>query len=102
MYINTKGVHMGKKLTKNEVQQKIMDNFEQPIVLISEYTGKRNNIALQCQTCGHTWTTRAANVLYINTHRQVSHHCPNCYKEQFHLSQPCARDGTGIHTSLRN
>lgn len=92
---------MGKKLTQNEVQQTITDNFQQPIVLVSEYTGNRKDITLQCQVCGHTWTTKAANVLYMNKHKQVSHHCPNCYKQQSQIGEmkECAYCGVTFYRS---
>lgn len=65
---------MPKKLTKEEVQQKITNNFEQKVILNGEYQNKRTKIDLKCLECGHEWTALPTSVLYDD----YIHHCPNC------------------------
>lgn len=75
---------MAQKLTKEEVQERIDQSFKQKVLLIGDYTGKRNPIKLKCLECGHEWETIASTILYRKNNNQF-HHCPNCYvtKEQF-------------------
>ena len=65
---------MPKKLTKEEVQKKLDNNFTQKVILVGEYVNKRTNITLKCMECGYEWSTSPTSVLYDD----YKHRCPNC------------------------
>lgn len=66
---------MSNTLNQEDVQQRIIEGFAQNVELISNYVNKRTPILLRCNDCGHTWETKAQNVLYGKVN---AHHCPNC------------------------
>lgn len=83
---------MGKKLTQEEVQQKLDNNFKQKVTLVSEYVNRRTKIKIRCEKCGHEWEAMPTSVLYDD----FQHRCPNCgvaKKEKFN----CAYCGKEIY-----
>lgn len=67
-----------KRLTKEEVVNRLDEKYgEGNVVLISEYSGRRKNITLQCKKCGHIWEIRAAHAIYGD-----KHYCPKCFKNE--------------------
>ena len=72
---------MGKRLTKQEVQIKLDENFGHNMVeLLSDVTNKRNPITIKCNQCQYIWTTKAQNVLYMSKEIKKKY-CPNCLKQ---------------------
>lgn len=65
---------MGVKLTQEEAQKRIVQNFAQKVTLISEYKNRRTKIKLRCEECGHEWETSPTSVMYGD----YTHRCPNC------------------------
>ena len=68
---------MGRALSQKEVEQRIMENYAQNVILISEYKNKKTNIILKCLDCGHEWETIAHNAIQIHT-GCAKRHCVNC------------------------
>ena len=66
---------MPKKLTQEEVELKIKDNFEENVILISKYINRRSKIKLKCLDCGCEWETTFQSVGYTD----FKHHCLNCW-----------------------
>jgi len=62
------------KLTKEEVQKRIDENFDQKVLLISDYINARTDVILRCLECGYEWKNKPHNFIYAN-HK---HKCPNC------------------------
>lgn len=63
---------MGKKLSQEEVEQRIKDSSDGKVKLVSTYLSKGNNVTLQCIKCGHKWIKCA--------HRAMDDRlfCPHC------------------------
>lgn len=69
---------MGKALTQEEAEQRIINNYKyQQVRLISKYINKRESIILHCLDCGHIWETKGNNALYVDK-ATVSRQCINC------------------------
>lgn len=91
---------MGKKLTVQEVQQKLDDNFEQKITLIGPYINRRTKILLRCEECGHEWEATPTSVLYSD----YRHKCPNCgfsSKTKFQCAY-CGKDVFRTQSQIAN
>lgn len=67
-----KGEIMSKRLTQEEVEQRIKSTFIQPVE-VGQYINKRTPIHLKCLVCNFEWDAVTASVLYRNNHM-----CPNC------------------------
>lgn len=67
-----KGGIMSKRLTQEEVEQRIKSTFIQPVE-VGQYINKRTPIHLKCLVCNFEWDAVTASVLYRNNHM-----CPNC------------------------
>ena len=83
---------MGKRLTQEEVENRIKNSFFENVKLNSDYNGKRESIELLCLDCNFLWTTKAGNILYSSDNVK-HHHCPNCIKiknEQAKIITQCA------------
>lgn len=81
---------MSKKLTIQEVQKKIDENFEQKVSLAGPYVNRRTKILLRCEECGYEWEATPTSVLYSD----YRHRCPNCgvvHKEKFQCTY-CGKD----------
>ena len=65
---------MAKKLTKEEVNQRLKNNFEQKVELAGEYINKRTKFLLKCNECGYQWEALPTSTLYSD----YKHKCPNC------------------------
>ena len=65
---------MNTRLTKEEVIERIKNNFEQDVILIGEYVNKRTKIRLHCNDCGHEWEALPTSTIY----KDHLHKCPNC------------------------
>jgi len=68
---------MGKKLTQEEVQNRINNYFIQDVILISEYKNKRTPVRLKCNECNYEWEMIPHNFLYVDN-KKATHRCPNC------------------------
>lgn len=64
---------MGNALSQEIVQQRINDNFKQPVLLLSKYKNKREKVELHCQDCNHKWLGSPSTFLYGSNCE-----CPNC------------------------
>lgn len=81
---------MGKKLTQEEAQEKLSQNFAQKVTLASEYINRRTKIKIRCEECGHEWEALPSSVMY----NDYIHRCPNCgivHKEKFQCAY-CGKD----------
>ena len=63
-----------KKLTREDIQKKLTENFDQDVVLVGEYVNRRTRMLLRCNDCGHEWEALPPSVLYDD----YRHKCPNC------------------------
>ena len=88
---------MGKKLTQEEVERRIKEYFIQNVEVISEYSTKREPIELHCLDCGHTWSTKAQTVLYLELNKSNHHCCPNCGTNKKGENVLCAFCGKEIY-----
>lgn len=84
---------MANKLTNEEVQERLNKNFAQKVKLVGNYVNKRTPITLECQECGHQWTTSPTTVLYSD----YVHRCPNCGTEKKGEVVNCAYCGKPIY-----
>ena len=64
---------MGKKLTTEEIAQRIQSTFKQKVELVGKYENKRQPVIVHCLECDYSWSTFAQNIIYGNNHE-----CPNC------------------------
>ena len=86
---------MVRKLTQEEVQERITKNFVQNVVLISEYINKRSPVKLRCTDCGHEWTTSARNIIL-----DTKHYCPKCSTQKTGKYFKCAYCGKEVYRTL--
>lgn len=86
---------MGKKLTKQEVQQRLDKYFSQKVVLISDYVNKRTPIRIKCLDCGNEWEALPSTVLYGD----YTHRCPNCGVNKGKIVK-CAYCGKEIYRNV--
>lgn len=81
---------MGKRLTQEEAQEKLSQNFAQKVTLVSEYINRRTKVKIRCEECGHEWEALPSSVMY----NDYIHRCPNCgivHKEKFQCAY-CGKD----------
>lgn len=85
---------MAKRLTQEEVSNRIKEKFVQNVELISEYKSKRDPITLRCNDCGHIWETTTQNIFYSGSWNKAEgkHYCPKCFKTGKDI--PCSVCGT--------
>ena len=79
------------KLSNEEVNNRIHNNFIQNVRLVGDYVNKRTEITLYCDECGYEWKTKPQNVLYVDK-KAANHLCPNCGKKQ-RIKVKCAYCG---------
>ena len=89
---------MGKKLTQEEVRQRIKNSFLQRVEVVGEYVSKRSPIELLCLECNYRWSPKAQNVIYTEE-KAPMHHCPNCGKLKNGQYVKCAHCGKDIYRS---
>jgi hypothetical protein len=84
---------VGKRLTNEDVQNRISETFKQNVILVGDYINKRTPIKLKCLDCEYEWSTKASNILY--TRENYSHYCPKCYTKKQKFS--CAYCGKDVY-----
>lgn len=77
---------MGKSLTLEEVNRKLVDTFIQKVEAL-EYINKRSPVTLHCLECNYIWNAPASTVLYGENHK-----CPKC-SEVVKVKLKCAYCG---------
>lgn len=85
---------MAKKLTKEEINQRLKNNFEQKVELAGEYINKRTKFLLKCNECGYQWEALPTSTLYSD----YKHKCPNCGFKKGKIVK-CAYCGKEIYRS---
>lgn len=83
---------MGKKLTKEDVQLRLNQYFEQDVILVSDYINNKTSITLHCNECGYEWQVKPTAVLYDD----YKHYCPNCKAQNTGKIVTCAYCGKRI------
>lgn len=86
---------MGKKLTNEDVQQRLTDNFDQKVLLIGDYVNRRTKIRIKCLNCEHEWEASPQTTIYSD----YKHKCPNCGNKKGQYFN-CAYCGKKIYRSL--
>ena len=86
---------MPKRLTNEEVQERLDKNFEQQITLISNYVNKNTPIRLRCEDCGHEWETTPSSIIYDD----YKHKCPNCGTKKGQWVE-CAYCGKKVYRTI--
>ena len=70
---------MGEKLSQEEVEKKICNNFTEEIVtVISNYNGMTKEIKVKCEHCGYIMLKKANHFL----NKAITHRCPRCKKNE--------------------
>ena len=91
---------MGKKLSQEEVENRIKEFFNQQIEVVGEYITKRDPIKLHCLECDYYWEPIAQSVLYLD--KNISkHHCPNCGITKRGQCVKCSYCGKEIFRSIK-
>lgn len=85
---------MGKKLTQEEVQNRLTQNFAQKVTLISNYVNRRTKIKIRCEECNYEWEALPSAVIYDD----YTHKCPNCGAKEGEYVK-CAYCGKEIYRS---
>ena len=85
---------MSRRLTTEEVSNRIKEQFISNVVLNGEYKTRREPLPLKCLDCGYEWAPPAASVLYINPNN-ASHVCPSCNRTG--LETTCGYCGKKIY-----
>lgn len=85
---------MGKRLSNEEVQNRLNQYFVERVTLVSDYKNRREPIRIRCEECGYEWEASASNVLYEGRHR-----CPRCKnnKNKNGIYVKCAYCGKEIY-----
>lgn len=91
---------MGKKLSQEEVNKRVKDQFIQNVEVIGVYKSRREPIQLHCLDCDHFWSTIAQNVLYTKQSKKT-HNCPKCGNKTGQYVK-CAYCGKEIYRSKKD
>lgn len=87
---------MGRKLTKEEAQEKL--NAVRPKVeIISDYNGMYSYITCRCRTCDYVWSTKLHTLIY-----SVSVGCPRCAIEVRNKNEMISHDNFVARVKKKN
>jgi len=92
---------MGAKLTQEEVEKRVKDSFLERVEVVSKYISKREPLEIHCLECGHKWSTRAQNVLYVEVSKAGMHRCPSCGTNKTGRLFKCGYCGKEIYRSQK-
>lgn len=93
---------MGAKLTQEEVEKRVKDSFLERVEVVSKYISKREPLEIRCLECGYKWSTRAQNVLYVETSKAGMHRCPSCGTNKTGRLLKCGYCGKEIYRSQKD
>lgn len=72
---------MSERISQEEFKERVKQYTKDTVDVISEYKGKRFNIALKCKTCGYVWECSASTFMPSNMKKHEFTGCPECKYE---------------------
>ena len=87
---------MGNKLTQEEVNNRVREQFAGNVIVNGKYISRREPLPLKCLDCGYEWSPNASTVLYVRD-KAKTHVCPQCIRTG--LETECAYCGKKIYRS---
>ena len=70
-----------KKLTQNEIKQKIKKNSNGKIIVLGEYKGFKNKLKVQCKKCKRIWEIKFNSLIRKTICRNCNHHNKKNHEE---------------------
>ena len=73
---------MPKKLTQEEICERIKKYTDDKVQVIGKYQNKRTPIPIKCKICGFEWTFSPSTIMPCNINNYSFQGCPECKYEE--------------------